>query len=200
MFTGIVQSVGTVVEVHKLSDNSIQLEVNCNDLNSNSKIGDSIAIAGICLTVEKVNQDSLTFTAISETLDKTKISEIVKGSSVNIEQSAKLQDLVGGHQVSGHIDTTGKVVKIAKSDNWSVLRFAIDEKFANLVVSKGSISIDGVSLTISNIMNKDGENWVEVSLIPITMAHTTLGSLVEGNLVNIEFDLVAKYVAQNSKK
>ena len=79
MFTGIVQSVGTVVEVHKLSDNSIQLEVNCNDLNSNSKIGDSIAIAGICLTVEKVNQDSLTFTAISETLDKTKISEIVKG-------------------------------------------------------------------------------------------------------------------------
>ena len=136
MFTGIVQSVGTVVEVHKLSDNSIQLEVNCNDLNSNSKIGDSIAIAGICLTVEKVNQDSLTFTAISETLDKTKISEIVKGSSVNIEQSAKLQDLVGGHQVSGHIDTTGKVVKIAKSDNWSVLRVAIDEKFANLVVSK----------------------------------------------------------------
>ena len=196
MFTGIVQHIGVVKQVHPLSDNSIQIDVDCKDLNSTSSIGQSIAIDGICLTVEKVSKDNLTFTAISETLDKTKLKEKASGSLVNVEGSASMQDLVGGHPITGHIDTVGKIIDITKSDSWKVIKVSIDRKNRNLIVSKGSICIDGVSLTISNIGSLD-ESWFEVSLIPATLSHTTLDSLVVGNLVNIEFDQVGKYIAQN---
>ncbi len=196
MFTGIVQHIGVVKQVHPLSDNSIQIDVDCKDLNSTSSIGQSIAIDGICLTVEKISKDNLTFTAISETLDKTKLKEKASGSLVNVEGSASMQDLVGGHPITGHIDTVGKIIDITKSDSWKVIKVSIDSKNRNLIVSKGSICIDGVSLTISNIGSLD-ESWFEVSLIPATLSHTTLDSLVVGNLVNIEFDQVGKYIAQN---
>ena len=196
MFTGIVQHIGVVKQVHPLSDNSIQIDVDCKDLNSTSSIGQSIAIDGICLTVEKISKDNLTFTAISETLDKTKLKEKASGSLVNVEGSASMQDLVGGHPITGHIDTVGKIIDITKSDSWKVIKVSIDRKNRNLIVSKGSICIDGVSLTISNIGSLD-ESWFEVSLIPATLSHTTLDSLVVGNLVNIEFDQVGKYIAQN---
>ena len=196
MFTGIVQHIGVVKQVHPLSDNSIQIDVDCKDLNSTSSIGQSIAIDGICLTVEKISKDNLTFTAISETLDKTKLKEKASGSLVNVEGSASMQDLVGGHPITGHIDTVGKIIDITKSDSWKVIKVSIDRKNRNLIVSKGSICIDGVSLTISNTGSLD-ESWFEVSLIPATLSHTTLDSLVVGNLVNIEFDQVGKYIAQN---
>ncbi len=196
MFTGIVQHIGVVKQVHPLSDNSIQIDVDCKDLNSTSSIGQSIAIDGICLTVEKISKDNLTFTAISETLDKTKLKEKASGSLVNVEGSASMQDLVGGHPITGHIDTVGKIIDITKSDSWKVIKVSIDSKNRNLIVSKGSICIDGVSLTISNTGSLD-ESWFEVSLIPATLSHTTLDSLVVGNLVNIEFDQVGKYIAQN---
>ena len=196
MFTGIVQHIGVVKQVRPLSDNSIQIDVDCKDLNSTSSIGQSIAIDGICLTVEKVSKDNLTFTAISETLDKTKLKEKASGSLVNVEGSASMQDLVGGHPITGHIDTVGKIIDITKSDSWKVIKVSIDRKNRNLIVSKGSICIDGVSLTISNTGSLD-ESWFEVSLIPATLSHTTLDSLVVGNLVNIEFDQVGKYIAQN---
>ncbi len=196
MFTGIVQHIGVVKQVRPLSDNSIQIDVDCKDLNSTSSIGQSIAIDGICLTVEKISKDNLTFTAISETLDKTKLKEKASGSLVNVEGSASMQDLVGGHPITGHIDTVGKIIDITKSDSWKVIKVSIDSKNRNLIVSKGSICIDGVSLTISNIGSLD-ESWFEVSLIPATLSHTTLDSLVVGNLVNIEFDQVGKYIAQN---
>jgi len=196
MFTGIVQHIGVVKQVRPLSDNSIQIDVDCKELNSTSSIGQSIAIDGICLTVEKISKDNLTFTAISETLDKTKLKEKSSGSLVNVEGSASMQDLVGGHPITGHIDTVGKIIDITKSDSWKVIKVSIDRKNRNLIVSKGSICIDGVSLTISNTGSLD-ESWFEVSLIPATLSHTTLDSLVVGNLVNIEFDQVGKYIAQN---
>ncbi len=196
MFTGIVQHIGVVKQVRPLSDNSIQIDVDCKELNSTSSIGQSIAIDGICLTVEKISKDNLTFTAISETLDKTKLKEKASGSLVNVEGSASMQDLVGGHPITGHIDTVGKIIDITKSDSWKVIKISIDSKNRNLIVSKGSICIDGVSLTISNTGSLD-ESWFEVSLIPATLSHTTLDSLVVGNLVNIEFDQVGKYIAQN---
>lgn len=196
MFTGIVQHIGVVKQVRPLSDNSIQLEVDCKDLNATSQLGQSISIDGICLTVENVNKDSLTFTAISETLNKTKLKEKGLGSIVNVEGSATMQDLVGGHPITGHIDTVGKVIDITNSDSWKILRFDIDNNYRNLIVSKGSICIDGVSLTISNIGSVE-ESWFEVSLIPATLSHTTLDSLTVGDLVNIEFDQVGKYIAQN---
>ena len=196
MFTGIVQHVGVVKQVRPLSDNSIQIDVDCKDLNSTSSLGQSISIDGICLTVEKVHNDVLTFTAISETIDKTKLKEKVSGSFVNVEGSASMQDLVGGHPITGHIDTVGKIIEITNSESWKIIRISVDKSHRNLIVSKGSICIDGVSLTISNIGTVE-ESWFEVSLIPATLSHTTLDLLVVGNLVNIEFDQVGKYIAQN---
>jgi riboflavin synthase len=196
MFTGIVQHVGVVKQVRPLSDNSIQIDVDCKDLNSTSQLGQSISIDGICLTVEKVNNDNLTFTAISETMDKTKLKEKVSGSLVNVEGSASMQDLVGGHPITGHIDTVGKIIDITNSESWKSIRISVDKSHRNLIVSKGSICIDGVSLTISNIGSVE-ESWFEVSLIPATLSHTTLDLLVVGDPVNIEFDQVGKYIAQN---
>ena len=196
MFTGIVQHVGVVKQVRPLSDNSIQIDVDCKELNSTSSLGQSISIDGICLTVEKVHNDVLTFTAISETIDKTKLKEKVSGSFVNVEGSASMQDLVGGHPITGHIDTVGKIIEITNSESWKIIRISVDKSHRNLIVSKGSICIDGVSLTISNIGSVE-ESWFEVSLIPATLSHTTLDLLVVGNLVNIEFDQVGKYIAQN---
>jgi riboflavin synthase len=196
MFTGIVQHVGVVKQVRPLSDNSIQIDVDCKDLNSTSQLGQSISIDGICLTVEKVNNDNLTFTAISETMDKTKLKDKVSGSLVNIEGSASMQDLVGGHPITGHIDTVGKIIDITNSESWKTIRISVDKSHRNLIVSKGSICIDGVSLTISNIGSVE-ESWFEVSLIPATLSHTTLDLLVVGDPVNIEFDQVGKYIAQN---
>ena len=196
MFTGIVQHVGVVKQVRPLSDNSIQIDVDCKELNSTSSLGQSISIDGICLTVEKVHNDVLTFTAISETIDKTKLKEKVSGSFVNVEGSASMQDLVGGHPITGHIDTVGKIIDITNSESWKIIRISVDKSHRNLIVSKGSICIDGVSLTISNIGTVE-ESWFEVSLIPATLSHTTLDLLVVGNQVNIEFDQVGKYIAQN---
>jgi riboflavin synthase len=185
-----------VKQVRPLSDDSIQIDVDCKDLNSSSQLGQSISIDGICLTVEKVDKEFLTFTAISETLNKTKLKEKVIGSLVNVEGSASMQDLVGGHPITGHIDTVGKVLDITNSESWKVLRVGVDKNHRSLIVSKGSICIDGVSLTISNIGSVE-ESWFEVSLIPATLSHTTLDSLTVGNQVNIEFDQVGKYIAQN---
>ena len=199
MFTGIVQHVGVVKQVRPLSDNSIQIDVDCKDLNSTSSLGQSISIDGICLTIEKVHKDVLTFTAISETIDKTKLKEKVSGSLVNVEGSASMQDLVGGHPITGHIDTVGKIIDITNSESWKIIKISVDKSHRNLIVSKGSICIDGVSLTISNIGSVE-ESWFEVSLIPATLSHTTLDLLVVGNQVNIEFDQVGKYIAQNMQK
>ncbi len=197
MFTGIVQHIGVVIHVQDLGDNSLRLEIDCKDLNASSQIGDSVSIDGVCLTIEKINGDSLSFTAINETLSKTKMASIKIGSLVNVEKSATFQDLVGGHPSSGHIDTTGIILMISQSDSWSVLRIGFDNDFKNLIVSKGSISLDGVSLTISDLQVEDKKPWLEVSLVPVTLSKTTLNALQVGSKVNIEFDQVGKYIAQN---
>ena len=196
MFTGIVQQVGVVKQVHHLPDNSLQIQVDCKELNDSSKKGESISIDGICLTVETVSKDYLTFTAISETLNKTKLIDKVEGSTVNVEGSASMQDLVGGHPITGHIDTVGEVVDIHESENWRTIKISFEKMHRNLIVSKGSICVDGVSLTISNTGTLD-EFWFEVSLIPATLNKTTLDLIKVGSLVNIEFDQVGKYIAQN---
>ena len=196
MFTGIVQQVGVVKQVHHLPDNSLQIQVDCKELNDSSKIGESISIDGICLTVETVGKDYLTFTAISETLNKTKLIDKVEGSTVNVEGSASMQDLVGGHPITGHIDTVGEVVDIHESENWKTIKISFEKMHRNLIVSKGSICVDGVSLTISNTGTLD-EFWFEVSLIPATLNKTTLDLIKVGSLLNIEFDQVGKYIAQN---
>lgn len=196
MFTGIVQQVGVIKEINHSQDNSIEIKIDCKGLNESSQLGESISIDGICLTVDKISKDSLTFVAISETVDKTKISTKQVGSQVNVERAASMQDLVGGHPTTGHIDSTGTVIDKRLSDNWEVLRVEVPSTFSNLMVKKGSISIDGVSLTISDLSSGQ-ETWFEVSLIPATLTNTTLKQLQVGDLVNIEFDQVGKYIAKN---
>lgn len=196
MFTGIVQQVGVIKEINHSQDNSIEIKIDCKGLNERSQLGESISIDGICLTVDKISKDSLTFVAISETVDKTKISTKQVGSQVNVERAASMQDLVGGHPTTGHIDSTGTVIDKRLSDNWEVLRVEVPSTFSNLIVNKGSICIDGVSLTISDLSSAQ-ETWFEVSLIPATLTNTTLKQLQVGDLVNIEFDQVGKYIAKN---
>ncbi|CAB4574312.1 unannotated protein [freshwater metagenome] len=196
MFTGIIQQVGVIKEINHSQDNSIEIKIDCKGLNESSQLGESISIDGICLTVDKIFKDSLTFVAISETVDKTKIRTKQVGSLVNVERAASMQDLVGGHPTTGHIDSTGTVIDKRLSDNWEVLRVEVPGTFSNLMVKKGSISIDGVSLTISDLSSGQ-ETWFEVSLIPATLTHTTLKQLQVGDLVNIEFDQVGKYIAKN---
>lgn len=196
MFTGIIQQVGVIKEINHSQDNSIEIKIDCKGLNESSQLGESISIDGICLTVDKISKDSLTFVAISETVDKTKISTKQVGSQVNVERAASMQDLVGGHPTTGHIDSTGTVIDKRLSDNWEVLRVQVPSTFSNLIVNKGSISIDGVSLTISDLSSGQ-ETWFEVSLIPATLTNTTLKQLQVGDLVNIEFDQVGKYIAKN---
>ena len=196
MFTGIIQQLGVIKEINHSQDNSIKITIDCKGLNESSQLGESISIDGICLTVHEISKDSLTFVAISETVDKTKISTKQVGAQVNVERAASMQDLVGGHPTTGHIDSTGTVIDQRLSDNWEVLRVEVPSTFSNLMVKKGSISIDGVSLTISDL-SSDQETWFEVSLIPATLTHTTLKQLQVGDLVNVEFDQVGKYIAKN---
>ena len=196
MFTGIIQQVGVIKEINHSQDNSMEIKIDCKGLNESSQLGESISIDGICLTVDKISKDSLTFVAISETVDKTKISTKQVGSQVNVERAASMQDLVGGHPTTGHIDSTGTVIDKRLSDNWEVLRVEVPSTFSNLMVKKGSISIDGVSLTISDLSSAQ-ETWFEVSLIPATLTNTTLKQLQVGDLVNVEFDQVGKYIAKN---
>jgi len=196
MFTGIIQQLGVIKEINHSQDNSIKIKIDCKGLNESSQLGESISIDGICLTVHEISKDSLTFVAISETVDKTKISTKQVGAQVNVERAASMQDLVGGHPTTGHIDSTGTVIDQRLSDNWEVLRVEVPSTFSNLMVKKGSISIDGVSLTISDLSSGQ-ETWFEVSLIPATLTHTTLKQLQVGDLVNVEFDQVGKYIAKN---
>jgi len=196
MFTGIIQQLGVIKEINHSQDNSIKIKIDCKGLNESSQLGESISIDGICLTVHEISKDSLTFVAISETVDKTKISTKQVGAQVNVERAASMQDLVGGHPTTGHIDSTGTVIDQRLSDNWEVLRVEVPSTFRNLMVKKGSISIDGVSLTISDLSSGQ-ETWFEVSLIPATLTHTTLKQLQVGDLVNVEFDQVGKYIAKN---
>lgn len=196
MFTGIIQQVGVIKEINHSQDNSMEIKIDCKGLNESSQLGESISIDGICLTVDQISKDSLTFVAISETVDKTKIRTKQVGSQVNVERAASMQDLVGGHPTTGHIDSTGTVIDKRLSDNWEVLRVEVPSTFSNLMVKKGSISIDGVSLTISDLSSGQ-ETWFEVSLVPATLTHTTLKQLQVGDLVNVEFDQVGKYIAKN---
>jgi riboflavin synthase len=196
MFTGIIQHVGVIEEINHSQDNAIKLKIDCRKLNETSKIGESISIDGICLTVDEIAKDSLIFVAISETVKKTKIGKKEVGTMVNIERSASMQDLVGGHPTTGHIDSIGTVIDKKTSDNWEILRIEVPIAFSNLMVKKGSISVDGVSLTISDLSG-DIICWFEVSLVPATLNHTTLKQLQVGDLVNIEFDQVGKYIAKN---
>ncbi|SMQ60093.1 riboflavin synthase [Agreia sp. VKM Ac-1783] len=193
MFTGIIEERGTVVEVVPSHD-ALRLTVRGPLSVSDARHGDSISVSGVCLTVVDRSEDTFTADVMAQTLSMSTIGTLVSGSEVNLERAALVGDRLGGHIVQGHIDGTATVISVSPGEAWSVLRFRLADDLARLVVDKGSIAVSGVSLTVSAVGRDDEGEWFEVSLIPETLAATTLGSLAPGDRVNIETDILARHV------
>jgi len=189
LFTGLVEERGTVVRIDELSD-SVRMTVSGPLVTSDARHGDSIAVNGVCLTVVGQESDSFTADVMRETLTRSSLGALTAGDSVNLERAARLDARIGGHLVQGHVDGTAKVLSISPSDNWTLVRFSLPTELARYVVEKGSITVDGVSLTVVEA----GDDFFSVSLIPETLSATTLGSRHVGDLVNLEVDAIAKYV------
>jgi riboflavin synthase len=189
VFTGIVEELGTVTEVEQLAD-SARLTVHGPIVTSDAKHGDSIAVNGVCLTVVTVDAGAFTADVMQETLDRSALGGLGVGSTVNLERAVRLQDRLGGHLVQGHVDGVGAIVSATPGERWTVLRISLPAGLGRYIVEKGSITVDGVSLTVSAVQ----EQWFEVSLIPTTLELTTLGPKAPGDPVNLEVDITAKYV------
>jgi riboflavin synthase len=189
MFTGIVEELGEVLAVEPLQDAS-RLTVRGPRVTGDAGHGDSIAVNGVCLTV--VSNDGGAFTAdvMAETLKRSSLGALQPGSPVNLERAVRVSDRLGGHVVQGHVDGTGLIEQVTPDEHWTVVRVSLPADLARYVVEKGSITVDGVSLTVSAV----AADWFEVSLIPTTLALTTLGSKGAGDPVNLEVDVMAKYV------
>jgi riboflavin synthase len=192
MFTGIIEELGEVVEWRPTAD-AARLTVRGPLAVSDVGHGDSISVSGVCLTVVDTGEDWFTADVMAETIAMSTLATVTAGSRVNLERAARVGDRLGGHIVQGHIDGTSTVVSVTEGSAWRVLRFSLAPDLAALVVRKGSIAVDGVSLTVSAVGVSD---WFEVSLIPETLAATTLGLAAVGDRVNIETDILARHVAR----
>ncbi|NDV07192.1 riboflavin synthase [Rhodococcus sp. IEGM 248] len=194
MFTGIVEELGEVVAKEVLAD-AARFTVRGPVVTSDASHGDSIAVNGVCLTVVEVLADgSFTADVMQETLNRSSLQKIDVGSRVNLERAAALNSRLGGHLVQGHVDGTGHIISRSPSENWEVVRIALPDAISRYVVEKGSITVDGVSLTVSALGGERGEEYFEISLIPTTLQLTTLGAASVGTPVNLEVDVIAKYV------
>jgi riboflavin synthase len=189
MFTGLVQSLATVKKV-VVADPGVRLTISDPETAAGVSIGDSIAVSGCCLTVVATDGESFSFEAGPETLEKTSLGELTVGDQVNLETSLRVGDPLGGHLVTGHVDTVGTVDKRIDDKEWSTFWINIPTSHARQLASKGSIAIAGVSLTLVEVE----ETRFSVALIPHTLNVTTLGKLKEGDRVNLETDVLAKYV------
>jgi riboflavin synthase len=194
LFTGIVEDLGEVEAVEHLGDFA-RVHVRSAVVTQDAKTGDSICVNGVCLTVTgfigaEGARAGFTADVMGETLRHSSLKSVAPGTQVNLERSVRLEDRLGGHLVQGHTDGTGTVLSRDPQENWDVVRVSLPHGLARYVVHKGSITVDGISLTVSGI----GDDWFEVSLIPETLNRTTLGGKPAGAEVNLEVDVVAKYV------
>jgi len=193
MFTGIVEELGEVTSRDVLAD-AARLTIRGPVVTADAGHGDSIAVNGVCLTVAELLPDGqFTADVMGETLDRSNLGELQIGSRVNLERAAAVNSRLSGHIVQGHVDGTGQVVSRSPSEHWEVVRIEVPEAVARYVVEKGSITVDGISLTVSGL-GGEPRDWFEVSLIPTTRELTTLGSAPVGTQVNLEVDVIAKYV------
>lgn len=193
MFTGIVEELGEVTGRDVLSD-AARLTIRGAVVTADAGHGDSIAVNGVCLTVaELLPGGHFTADVMGETLDRSNLGELRVGSRVNLERAAAVNSRLGGHIVQGHVDGTGRIVARTPFEHWEVVRIEIPAEVARYVVEKGSITVDGISLTVSGL-GGGPRDWFEVSLIPTTRELTTLGPAPVGTPVNLEVDVIAKYV------
>ncbi|MFJ3585732.1 riboflavin synthase [Streptomyces sp. NPDC090127] len=189
MFTGIVEELGEVTAVEKLADAS-RFRLRGPLVTEGAKHGDSIAVNGVCLTVVEHGDGEFTADVMAETLHRSSLGALDIGSRVNLERPMAVGERLGGHIVQGHVDGTGTVLDRTPSENWEIVKIALPAHLARYVVEKGSITVDGVSLTVVEA----ADDWFTVSLIPTTLALTTLGIKKSGDPVNLEVDVIAKYV------
>ena len=189
MFTGIVEELGEVVAVEELADAS-RLTVRGPVVTSDAAPGDSISVNGVCLTVVDHADGAFTADVMAETLRRSSLGALAVGSPVNLERAVRVSDRLGGHVVQGHVDGTGTLLSVTPDEHWTVVRVSLPEELRRYVVEKGSITVDGVSLTVSALT----DDWFEVSLIPTTLGLTTLGRKAPGDPVNLEVDVLAKHV------
>ncbi|WP_010541700.1 riboflavin synthase [Dietzia alimentaria] len=195
MFTGIVEELGTLESVERVGD-SARLRISGPLVTSDAGHGDSIAVNGVCLTVTTYETGE-TFDAdvMAETLDRTALGALTPGAPVNLERARRADARFGGHIVQGHVDGTGVMLSRTPHEHWHVVRISLPSDLARYVVEKGSITVSGTSLTVSAVSDPDQlEPWFEVSLIPTTLEATILGALTPGDPVNLEVDVLAKYV------
>ena len=194
MFTGIVEELGEVVGVVPLPGDALRLEISGPTVTSDARLGDSIAVNGVCLTVMALGSGSFSADVMRETLERSSLRDAAPGVRVNLERPVTLQTRLGGHLVQGHVDGTGAIRSREASEHWEVVTIGLPDSLARYVVEKGSIAVDGVSLTVAATGSDSRGHWFTVSLIPTTLALTTLGQREPGEVVNLEVDVVAKYV------
>jgi riboflavin synthase len=189
MFTGIVQALGEVAAVDVV-ETAARFTVRAPDVAADARHGDSISVNGVCLTVADLLDGTFTTDVMPETLDRSALACLRPGDQVNLERAATLATRLGGHLVQGHVDGVGTVLDRQPGEHWAMLRIGLPPDLSRYVVEKGSIAVDGVSLTVAEATDSS----LTVSLVPTTLALTTLGSAEVGDLVNLEVDVVAKYV------
>jgi riboflavin synthase len=189
MFTGIVEELGEVVALTRRAQ-SATLTLRGPTVTADAVHGASIAVNGVCLTVVDTAGGTFTADVMRETLDRSTLADLGVGAEVNLERAVRPTGRLGGHIVQGHVDGVGTVLARAPGDRWEVVRIGMDAALARYVVEKGSVAVDGVSLTVT----ATGDHWFEVCLIPTTLSSTTLGRRTMGDRVNLEVDVIAKYV------
>jgi riboflavin synthase len=190
MFTGIVEELGRVTAITELEDNAIRLTISGPTVLDDANLGDSISVNGVCLTVAEMTDSEFTADVMSETINRTTIGDLRINSQVNLERPVTLATRLGGHLVQGHVDAVGEVSAREHSENWDVVTITPPKDLLKYIVEKGSITIDGTSLTVSAVTPET----FSVSLIPATLEKTTLGTRQIGDRVNLEVDVLAKYV------
>ena len=192
MFTGIVAELGEVAGVEYRGD-AARLTIRGSV--EGVALGESIAVNGVCLTVTEILDGTFTADVMGETLDRSGLGALIPGAPVNLERSVRLADRLGGHLVQGHVDVTATIISRTPAEHWDQVRISLPGQVSRYVVEKGSIAVDGISLTVSALSPADAtESWFEVCLIPETLKRTTLGARAPGDIVNLEVDVIAKYV------
>ena len=194
MFTGIVESLGEIVDINEELDN-IHFTVR-SEISPELKIDQSLSHSGVCLTVIDIEKNCHTVTAVKETLDKSALKNLKKGDVFNLERAMKMGGRLDGHLVQGHVDDIAKCVDVKMNEGSWIFTFSFNEKFKNLIIEKGSICINGVSLTVFNVTN----NSFDVTIIPYTYDNTNFNKINIGDIVNIEYDMIGKYLARLNNK
>ena len=191
MFTGLITELGSITSIEK-NETSAVFTINAPGLISEISVGDSVAVNGVCLTATSISSTTFSADVMVQTLSLTSLSQIIVGSPVNLELAAQLNARMGGHMVQGHVDGVGTVVSLTPGDKWAKFDIAVPERLSKYIVNQGSICLDGISLTVGEI--NDANNVLTVWLIPETLENTNLSTLRPGDLINVEVDVLAKYV------